>query len=61
VSDRAAEAEDPAGLAVCPSCGKRFFCDPVGACWCKALPPAHPVPDKDAACLCPQCLEERTS
>ncbi|HWE02456.1 MAG TPA: cysteine-rich CWC family protein [Tepidisphaeraceae bacterium] len=43
---------------VCPRCGTAFHCgSSTGACWCAAMPPVMPVPQKSTeACLCRACL-----
>jgi hypothetical protein len=49
-----------ATIVACPLCGKRFFCDPHGNCWCKAMTQAPNDGDQlDEPCLCPSCLAER--
>ena len=44
------------------ACGKHFECGSrTGACWCARFPHIFSVPtnDDNAACLCPQCLQQR--
>lgn len=48
------------GERVC-ACGARFTCDLAAGkarCWCADHPRVMPVPGKDAACLCPDCLRK---
>lgn len=48
----------------CPTCGKRFYCDPGGRCWCKSVPSVGPAPQRQEGsaqtCYCPDCLDETT-
>ncbi len=44
----------------CPSCEKAFVCDLLAGkkkCWCQDFEPLI-SPKKDAACLCPGCLQQ---
>jgi hypothetical protein len=48
----------------CVRCGTEFHCGMNGAdrpCWCADYPHLMPVPQKDAGCYCPACLDELTA
>lgn len=52
------------GQRICPRCGSPFVCGVAagtGECWCFELPHVLTVPETDgaAACLCPNCLNQR--
>jgi len=52
------------GQRICPRCGTSFVCGVAagtGECWCFELPHVLTVPETDgaAACLCPNCLNQR--
>ena len=48
-------------MSACARCGAALSCamlgEMEGPCWCTELPPALPVPGKEAGCLCPTCLK----
>jgi hypothetical protein len=48
------------GKVRCPSCRAEFVCGAGGPapCWCSKMPHALPCGGEDAACFCPECLDE---
>ena len=50
-------------VTACQSCGATFGCNPQGECWCMSMAVKLPMPEPGSTvgCLCPACLQAKSS